>query len=127
MMKKKWKNKNFAVALKNSISGIKQVFRTERNFKIQLAFAMVAILMAILLKLTGIEWVILILVMGSVFFAEMLNTAIEVMLDLYIQEYNEGVKIAKDIASGAVLITAIVSVIVGAMLFLQKILKLIGE
>ncbi len=122
-MEKKWKNKNFAVALKNSISGVKQVLKTERNLRIQLAFAVVAILMAIVLKLTGIEWAILVLVIGSVLFAEMLNTAIEVMLDLYIPEYNEGVKLAKDIASGAVLVTAIVSVIVGAILFLPKILN----
>lgn len=122
-MEKKWKNKNFAVALKNSISGVKQVFKAERNLRIQLAFAIVAILMAILLKLTGMEWAILVLVIGSVLFAEMLNTAIEVMLDLYIPEYNEGVKLAKDIASGAVLVTAIVSVIVGAILFLPKILN----
>ncbi len=122
-MEKKWKNKNFAVALKNSISGVKQVLKTERNLRIQLAFAVVAILMAIVLKLTGMEWAILVLVIGSVLFAEMLNTAIEVMLDLYIPEYNEGVKLAKDIASGAVLVTAIVSVIVGAILFLPKILN----
>lgn len=122
-MEKKWKNKNFAVALKNSISGVKQVFKAERNLRIQLAFAIVAILMAILLKLTGMEWAILVLVIGSVLFAEMLNTAIEVMLDLYIPEYNEGVKLVKDIASGAVLVTAIVSVIVGAILFLPKILN----
>ena len=122
-MEKKWKNKNFAEALKNSIAGIKHVFRTEKNLRIQAIFAIVAVLMAILLKFTLIEWAILVLLIGSVLFAEMLNTAIEVMLDLYIQEYNQGVKIAKDIASGAVLVTAIVSVMVGAILFLPKILN----
>lgn len=122
-MEKKWKNKNFAEALKNSIAGIQYVFRTERNLKIQFVFAMLVIGMALVFKFTLIEWAILVLVIGSVLFAEMLNTAIEVMLDLYIQEYNQGVKIAKDIASGAVLVTAIVSVMVGAILFLPKILN----
>lgn len=122
-MEKKWKNKNFAEALKNSIAGMQYVFKTERNLKIQGVFAVLVIGMALVLKFTLMEWAILVLVIGSVLFAEMLNTAIEVMLDLYIQEYNQGVKIAKDIASGAVLVTAIVSVMVGAILFLPKILN----
>lgn len=122
-MENKWRNKNFKMALKNSISGIEYTLKTQRNLKIQMICAMVAILLAVILKLTPMEWMILWIVIGSVLFAEIVNTAIEVMLDLYTQEYNETVKIAKDIASGAVLVNSVVSVIIGGILFLPKILN----
>ncbi len=111
------------MALKNSMAGIEHTLKTQRNLKIQIGFAILAIVCAFILDLNAIEWMILWLVIGSVLFAEMINTAIEIMLDLYTQEFNETVKIAKDIASGAVLISSIVSVIVGGILFLPKILN----
>lgn len=122
-MENKWKNKNFKMALKNSMAGIEYTLKTQRNLRIQIVFAILAIFLAFVLKLNAIEWMILWLVIGSVLFAEMVNTAIEIMLDLYTQDFNETVKIAKDIASGAVLISSIVSVIVGGILFLPKILN----
>ncbi len=122
-MENKWRNKNFKMALKNSMSGIEYTIKTQRNLKIQVICAIVAILLAVILKLTLIEWMILWMVIGSVLLAEIVNTAIEVMLDLYTQEYNETIKITKDIASGAVLISSMVSVIIGGILFLPKILN----
>ncbi len=122
-MENKWKNKNFKVALKNSMFGIEYTLKTQRNLRIQIVFAILAILLGLIFGLNTTEWGILWLVIGSVLFAEMVNTAIEVMLDLYTQEFNENVRIAKDIASGAVLISSIVSVIVGGILFLPKILN----
>ena len=121
MKPKKWKNKNFWVALKNSLNGIKQTFQNERNFKIQFVFAFFAMIAGVFFKITATEWMILLLTIGMVLFAELVNTAIEILLDLYSENYHEKIKIAKDIASGAVLITAIVAVIVGGMLFLPKI------
>ena len=122
-MENKWKNKNFKVALKNSMFGIEYTLKTQRNLRIQIVFAILAILLGLIFGLNTTEWGILWLVIGRVLFAEMVNTAIEVMLDLYTQEFNENVRIAKDIASGAVLISSIVSVIVGGILFLPKILN----
>ena len=122
-MENKWRNKNFKMALKNSMSGIEYTIKTQRNLKIQVICAIVAILLAVIFKLTLIEWMILWMVIGSVLLAEIVNTAIEVMLDLYTQEYNETIKITKDIASGAVLISSMVSVIIGGILFLPKILN----
>lgn len=121
MNTKKWKNKNFGAALKHSLDGIKYIFQTERNLRIQLVCAILAILVGIFLKLTSAEWILLCITIGIVLLAEMMNTAIEMVLDLYSEEYNESIKRAKDIASGAVLLTAILSVIVGCILFLPKI------
>ena len=120
MERKKWKNKTFLKALQCSLSGIKYTFQNERNLRIQALFAILAILIGVFLCFTYFEFAVLFITIGMVFLAELVNTAIEVMLDLYSQEENQTIKIAKDIASGAVLITSIVAIMVGCVLFLPK-------
>lgn len=126
MEREKWKNKNFFTALGHSFDGIKYALKNERNLKIQLIFAILAIILGIFLKLTYIEFAILVIVIGLVLFSEFINTALEVMLDLYSQEYNENIKIVKDISSGAVLLMSALSVIIGVILFLPKILNILA-
>ena len=123
MKNKKWKNPNFLVALKHSIDGIKYTFQNERNLKIQLVFAFSAIIIGIFLKLNYIEWAILAITIGLVLFAELINTAMELLSDLYSEEYNEKIKAIKDVTSGAVLLMSGLSVIVGFLVFLPKILE----
>ena len=125
MEKNKWKNKNFLQALKHSVDGIKYAFVNERNLKIQLLIGIAVIIVGISLKLTYVEFGIIILTIGMVIFAELINTAIEIILDLYSQEYNENIKAAKDLASGAVLLTALVSVIIGLIIFMPKIINIL--
>lgn len=124
MENRKWKNKNFIQALKHAIDGIKYTFKNERNLKIQFVFAISTIVLALFLRLNFIEWAILVLTIGFVIFAELINTAFEIIMDVYSQEYNEKIKIVKDIASGAVWITSFISVIVGCSLFLPKLIKM---
>lgn len=124
MENRKWKNKNFIQALKHAIDGIKYTFKNERNLKIQFVFAISTIVLALFLRLNFIEWAILVLTIGFVIFAELINTAFEIIMDVYSQEYNEKIKIVKDIASGAVWITSFISVIVGCLLFLPKLIKM---
>ncbi len=123
METKKWKNRNFWEALLHSLEGIKYAFHTERNLKIQLLIAVLVIIVGTILKLTQTQWLILCLNIGMVLFAEMMNTAIEIVLDLYTEKYDEKIKRAKDMASGAVLIIAIISAISGCILFLPKMLN----
>lgn len=125
MKSKKWKNKNLLQALKNAMQGIKYVFHNERNLKIQLVFAILAIAVSVFLKLTHLEWILLCLTIGMVLFAELVNTAIEIVLDVYSEKYNENIKNAKDISSGAVLLTSIISVAIGGILWIPKILNLL--
>lgn len=124
-MENKWKNPNFFQSLKNAINGIKEIIKTGRNIKIQIVFAILAIIMGIILKISKIEAVILVLTIFLVLVSESLNTAIEMLADLYTTEYNEKIKILKDIGAGAVTLAAIASVIIGIIMFLQKILELI--
>lgn len=125
-MSNKWGNKNFFIALINSLNGIKYVIKNEKNIKIELVFAILAILLSIFLRLDLKEFFIILIVIFLVIFAEFINTAIETIVDMYTEEYNEKAKIAKDVASGAVLLLSVLSVIIGCFIFLPKILVLLG-
>jgi diacylglycerol kinase len=121
-MENKWRNDKFTDALKHALDGIKYTFKTQRNLKIQIVFAILAIILGFLFHLNIIEFAILIITISLVFFSELINTAIETVVDLYTEDYNEKAKIAKDVSAGAVTIMAINSIIIGAILFGSKIL-----
>lgn len=124
-MDKNWKNKNFFIALKNAFNGIKCVLKNERNLKIQVFFAIVAIFISVFLKISLIEWAIIVLIIFMVFLTEIFNTAIENVTDMITLEYNEKAKIVKDISAGAVVLTSVASIIIGGLIFLPKILEFI--
>ncbi|WP_255351773.1 diacylglycerol kinase family protein [Propionispora sp. 2/2-37] len=92
----------------------------ERNLKIHFLFAFLSCLLAWYVQLSKQEWLLLILTIAGVIVSEMVNTAIEVMVDLISPEYHPLAKQAKDIAAGAVLFMALVSLIVGYILFVEK-------
>lgn len=123
-MDNKWKNRNFISALKNSFNGIKYVFTTQRNLKIQLVIGVIAILAGFILKISILEWTIITAIIFMVFFSELLNTVVETIVDMITIEYNENAKIAKDIAAGAVTLVSMASVIIGLLIFLPKILEI---
>lgn len=124
-MENEWKNQKFFKALKNALNGIMYTLKTQRNLKIQIVFAILAVIFGFVLKINSVEWLILILTIFFVFFAELFNTAIETAVDLYTLEYNEKAKIAKDVAAGAVTISAICSIFIGIGLFGIKILNIL--
>lgn len=92
------------------------------NFQKQLAAAAGVLFLGYVTKLSRIEWMVLFLTVELVLAAEMANSAIEAMADLITEERRQKAKIAKDVAAGMALLTAIMSVIIGALLFLPKIL-----
>ena len=79
------------------------------------------IIMGIILKISTTEWCICIILFGLVISLELLNTAIETVVDIAMPEINEKAKKAKDISAGAVLIVAIGAAIIGLMIFIPKI------
>ena len=84
-------------------------------------FAIAMLIFGILLKINKAEWIICIALFGLVISMELINTAIENTVDLITKEKNEQAKIAKDVAAGAVLVSAIVAAIIGLMIFVPKI------
>lgn len=120
-----FKNPTFFKALKNSLRGIFLSVTTERNIKIQLVFAIIATICGVIFKISMIEWICLVVTIFLVLITESLNTAIEKTVDMITNEYNENAKNIKDISAGAVLFSAMSSVIVGLMIFLPKFLEYI--
>lgn len=126
MEENKWKNQSFLNALKNALNGIKYTFKTQRNLKIQIILALLAICAGLFFRLSTIEWIILSLTIFLVLIVELINTAIETTVDMFTMEYNERAKIAKDASAGAVTLMAIASIVVGMFLFIPKIINLIS-
>lgn len=113
--------KSFGYAFK----GIDDVIEHEPNMKIHVVVAILVVIMAFILKVSTIEWIILVLIIGAVLAAETINTTIENLVDMYTKEYDEKAKIVKDTAAGTVLILAITSAIIGLIIFIPKIIYLL--
>lgn len=119
------KSKNLLSSFKFAFNGIFCSFKSERNIKIHILATILVIIMGIGLKISLIEWAIIILAIASVIGSELFNTALEVVVDMFTKDYNEYAKKAKDIAAGAVLIFAISAGIIGFIIFIPKIILLL--
>ena len=117
---------NFFESVGHAIDGIGYVANRERNFKIELLAMVVVLIAGVYFKVSKIEWVILLLTIACVLVLEMINTSIERCVDLVTKDYHELAKYAKDIAAGAVLVMSLFSVCVGIVIFLPKIVEMIG-
>ena len=125
ILKKQGKSR-FTESVGHALDGINYVSSHERNFKIETLFAIMVTIASFLLKVSLIEWSILMLVISLVLALEMINTSIERCVDLVTQDYKELAKIAKDVSAGAVLVVSIFSIIIGIVIFLPKIILLLG-
>lgn len=108
-------------SFKYAICGIVTAMKRERNLKIHIIIMLLVIISGFIFNISTIEWIICIILFGLVISAEMFNTAIEITVNIAMPEKNEKAKNAKDISAGAVLITAIVSAIIGLIIFVPKI------
>ena len=112
----------FFDSLFNSFQGMRHFFQNERNGKIQLAIAAVAIAAAALLGISSAEWLAVLVCVAMVIGLEMLNSALEQLCDKVESGYHPVIKTVKDVAAGAVLFTSIISVAIGVIIFLPKLL-----
>jgi len=103
-------------------AGLKQFFRQEHNARIHLAAAFAVSVLAWWLKVSHMEAVALVVVIGLVWVTEILNTCLEKAMDFITREKHPEIKIIKDLAAGAVLIATITAVIVGLFIFIPKFL-----
>ena len=107
-----------------AFEGIWTGIRNERNMKIHCLAIIVDTLTGTLFQITAMEWCICLLLFALVAALELVNTAIEAVVDLVTEEKKPLAKIAKDTAAGAVLFAAIISVIIGCIIFLPYVLEL---
>ena len=110
----------------NALEGIEYCFNSEINFKFHLIAAVAVLIGSYILELSVLEFVICLVLIGLVITLELVNTVIEIVVDMVEPRENPLAKIAKDAASGAVLVMAITSAIVGLIIFLPKVLTFIG-
>lgn len=109
-----------------AFQGIFTCIRREHNMKIHCAMTVLVVIAGLILGLSAMEWCICLLLCGLIMSLELVNTAVEAVVDLVTEERKPLAKIAKDTAAGAVLIVAIMAAIIGCIIFLPKILQFVG-
>jgi diacylglycerol kinase len=119
------KNKQtFLKAVINAFNGLFHFLLHERNGKIQLSVAILTVIAAIFFKVSASEWLLILFCIAIVISLEILNSAVEKLCDMVEANYHPVIKTIKDIAAGAVLWSAIISAIIGCIIFLPKIISL---
>ena len=109
-------------SLGHALRGMWLFLRTQHNAWLHVASTVFIVGLGIAYKISHIEWMVLAIVIGIVFISEAFNTAIEIDIDLTSPEYHPYAKDTKDVAAGAVLLSAILAFSVGLIIFLPKIL-----
>jgi len=111
-------------SVKYALNGISLIITTQHNAWIHFAMTLFVAALGFLLKVSAVEWMMLVLAIVSVWVAEGLNTAIEHLGDSVSPKYHPLVGKSKDVAAGAVLISSIGAAIIGIIVFVPKILKI---
>lgn len=112
-------------SFKHAFYGLIYAIRTQHNTWIHIAAVILVITAGVLLKVSAMEWCMLVFAMGLVFVAELFNTAIECFVDQQFPEYNKYAGLIKDISAGAVLMAAFTAAAIGLIIFLPIIYELV--
>lgn len=106
-------------------NGLVHAIRTQRNARIHAAIGTVAVILGIVLRISPVEFAMVFVAITLVFIAEMFNTVAEACVDLATSEYHPLARIAKDVAAGAVLLNAMLSVVIGLLVFVPHLWPLL--
>jgi len=105
------------ISFKNALSGLVYTLRTQPNFKVHVLTALVAIGASFILNISQVEKIVIVFTISFVLIAEMINTAIESVVDLLTDKFHQQAKIAKDVSAGMVLLSAFSSAIIAFIIF----------
>ena len=124
------KQKNFSIrkriqSFKFAFNGLRILLQEESNAWIHFCVAICVLVAGFVLRISVVEWTIVIFCIGFVFALELINSAIENMADFVSKEYHDLIKKTKDLAAGAVLIGSIAVAIIGLIIFVPKIIRLL--
>ena len=123
---KKFGIKRFIRSFKYSIQGLKYAYLNEQSMFIHAIGTILVVLLGVILKISTMEWFILVSLLCVIAVIELLNTAVEAICDLITLEKNYLVKIAKDSGSASAFLVSIVTFVVSLNIFIPKIITLIG-
>lgn len=112
--------KKFIQSFGYALNGIKHAYKGERNMIIHLLAALCVVLLGSYLQVSTAEWLWLTACIGMVMVAEMFNTAVEKLVDMVSPHHDERAGLIKDLAAGAVLVTAITAAVIGLVIFIPK-------
>lgn len=118
--------KRLGRSFKAAFEGIASTYKKEQNIKIHTIISLIVVLGGFIFKINYIEWLVCLVLIGFVMMAEFFNTAIEYVVDLASPEIHPLAKAAKDTASAGVLMMAIISALVGCVIFIPKIIEFVG-
>ncbi|MDO5078147.1 diacylglycerol kinase family protein [Streptococcus minor] len=123
---KKWKNRDLVASMEFAITGVLTAFKEERNMRKHLMSAILALLAGLIFQISATEWLFLLLAIFLVIVLEIINSAIENVVDLASgYHFSMLAKNAKDMAAGAVLVASGYAVLTGLIIFIPKIWQLI--
>ena len=108
-----------------AINGVKILLHDEHNARIHALATLCVLWFGVYFNITSTEWIAVLFAIGFVFSMEMVNSAIENLCDFMSPDKHETIKKVKDLAAGAVLISAIIAAIVGSIIFIPKVLALV--
>ena len=123
---KKYQSKSFIKSAMHATNGLYLAFRTQKNFRKHIVIAVFVLTLAFLLKAKGMEISIIVATNTCVLVAELVNSVIEFVMDAYYKnKYSRLCKFAKDISAGAVLLCAISSAAIAAILLVPRLINFI--
>ncbi|MCL4365768.1 diacylglycerol kinase family protein [Patescibacteria group bacterium] len=111
------------LSFRYALAGVIAALKTEPNLKFHFLSGLIVIIISTFLKISRQDWMVIIFLIGFVISVELTNTAIEAVVNAFIDQQHPGAKLAKDISAGAVLIAALTSAILGTIIFLPYIIK----
>ena len=116
--------KSLFQTIKNSLNGIKCYASDGKSIILYIFGVIIETIMGFVYNINGLEWILIICILGIILAVELLNTAIEAVCDALTKEYNSFIKIAKDCGSAATFIVVIVAIILNIIIFLPKVIEL---
>lgn len=123
---KKWKNRTLTASMEFAITGVVNAYKEERNMRKHMISALLAIIAGLVFQISVLEWLFLLLSIFLVISFEIINSAIENVVDLA-SDYHFSMlaKNAKDMAAGAVLVISVYALITGLIIFVPKVWNLV--
>jgi len=106
------------ISFKYAFQGIMAALKEEPNLKFHFLVGLWVIIISLILQISRQDWITIIMLIGLVVAVELTNTAIEAVVDAFVDANHPGAKMAKDISAGAVLVAAVTAAVIGVLIFL---------
>lgn len=110
--------------IKNSLNGIRCYAKDGKSILLYIFGVILEVIMGFVYKINGLEWILIICILGIILAVELINTAIEAVCDAVTKKYNPLIKIAKDCGSAATFVICVVAIILNLIIFIPKIIAL---